>query len=177
MGDWPQAGKVGDQSADARSASATEQSQDLAAEFSQFEPKLLAAARLLLGHEEDARDLVQTTFEIAIRHQATLRDRRRIHGWLIRIETREAFRIRRRWRRALRWFEGNPPADTADPPEQMMMLRDALARLPRRERTAIVLHYMVDLPVSETADAMGVSANTVKSQLKSGLTRLRQAMR
>ncbi len=53
-------------------------------------------------------------------------------------------------------------------------MRAALAKLPRRIRAAIALHYLAGLTVPETARAMGVSENTVKSQLKTGLERLRE---
>ena len=51
---------------------------------------------------------------------------------------------------------------------------DALARLPHRQRTAIVLRYWADLSEADAAEAMGVSAGTVKSSLSRGLDRLRE---
>ena len=56
-------------------------------------------------------------------------------------------------------------------------MRAALSRLPRRTRAAIALHYLAGLSVPETARVMGVSENTVKSQLKTGLGRLREDLR
>ena len=44
-------------------------------------------------------------------------------------------------------------------------------------RTAVVIHHMVGLSVAETASAMGISENSVKSELKVGLERLREVMR
>jgi RNA polymerase sigma factor (sigma-70 family) len=44
-------------------------------------------------------------------------------------------------------------------------LRRALARLPRRQREALVLRYYLDLDVEEVAWAMGAPAGTVKSLL------------
>ena len=55
-------------------------------------------------------------------------------------------------------------------------VRRALSSLPRRMRAAVVLHHMAGLSVTETAAALGVSENTVKSQLKTGLARLRGAL-
>jgi RNA polymerase sigma factor (sigma-70 family) len=146
----------------------------LAAELVQHGPLLMATARFLVGNEHDAQDLVQTTYELALRNAAALRDRDRMVGWLIRIETREAFRVRRRLRRLVYRPAAEPVVD--GPSESAFVLREALSRLPRRERTAVVLHHMVGLPVADTAEAMAVSVNTVKSQLKSGLAHLREAM-
>ena len=55
-------------------------------------------------------------------------------------------------------------------------IRDALRALPPRMRAAIVLHHMVGMTVPQVAQAVGRSENTIKSQLKDGLTRLREAL-
>jgi RNA polymerase sigma factor (sigma-70 family) len=53
----------------------------------------------------------------------------------------------------------------------------ALADLPPRQRTAIVLRYFLDLPEAEVASAMKCSLGTVKSTAARGLARLEQALR
>ena len=55
-------------------------------------------------------------------------------------------------------------------------LVEGLATLPIRARAAVVLHYYADLPVAEVAAVMGTSQNTVKSQLRTGLARLRESL-
>ncbi len=59
-------------------------------------PILLASARALLRNEADARDLVQITLEIASRRISELRDPFALRSWLLAIQAREAFRLRRR---------------------------------------------------------------------------------
>lgn len=49
----------------------------------------------------------------------------------------------------------------------------ALAALPVRQRTAVVLRYYADLPEREVADVMGVSVGTVKSSVSRALERMR----
>jgi DNA-directed RNA polymerase specialized sigma24 family protein len=49
-----------------------------------------------------------------------------------------------------------------------------MAKLSRPIRAAVVLHHMVGLSVRETAQALGVSENTAKARLKTGLARLRE---
>ena len=51
-----------------------------------------------------------------------------------------------------------------------------LATLPAGMRAAVVLRYVEGLSIAETADAMGCSEGTVKSQSARGLERLREAM-
>ena len=52
----------------------------------------------------------------------------------------------------------------------------ALGRLPERQRAAIVLRYYEDLSEAETAEVLGVSVGTVKSQVSRGLVRLREVV-
>lgn len=56
---------------------------------------------------------------------------------------------------------------------QRMALTECLQALPQRMRTAVVLRFYLDLSVSDTATAMGVSEGTVKSSVSKGLARLR----
>jgi RNA polymerase sigma factor (sigma-70 family) len=53
-------------------------------------------------------------------------------------------------------------------------LSQALARLPPRQRTVLVLRYWEHLTEAETADALGCSVGTVKSTTSRGLARLRE---
>ncbi len=60
---------------------------------------LLAAARVITLDKDEAEDLVQTTFEIALRRLDGLREPRALRAWLLTIQAREAFRVIRRLRR------------------------------------------------------------------------------
>jgi RNA polymerase sigma factor (sigma-70 family) len=130
-----------------------------------------------MRNDADARDLVQATCEIAIRKLEQLREPERLLPWLLTIQAREAFRVRRRLRRLLTTADvvelPSPGADV----DAVVALREAVRRLPLRTRAAVIIHYMVGLSVSETASAMGISQNSVKSELKVGLERLREMLR
>jgi RNA polymerase sigma factor (sigma-70 family) len=52
----------------------------------------------------------------------------------------------------------------------------ALRRLPRRQREALVLRFYADLSEADMASAMGISRGTVKSTLARGLTALRKLL-
>jgi RNA polymerase sigma factor (sigma-70 family) len=93
------------------------------------------------------------------------------------IEAHEAFRVGRRLRRALTLDAGvTQIASDGAPNDELLSLREAVHRLPERIRAAVVLHYMAGLTVEETAGAMGVSQNTVKTQLRIGLDKLREVL-
>ncbi|MGD0862554.1 MAG: sigma-70 family RNA polymerase sigma factor [Candidatus Limnocylindrales bacterium] len=138
---------------------------------------LLATARALLRNEADARDLVQTTLEIATRRSSDLRDPTALRSWLFTIEIREAFRVRRRLARLVHFDPAIVDLGTAPGPEpDVIALRTALRRLPPRARAAVALHYLVGLPVTDVAQVMSISENTAKGHLKAGLARLREEL-
>jgi RNA polymerase sigma-70 factor (ECF subfamily) len=138
-----------------------------------YGPLLLATARSILDDPFEAEDVVQATFEIALRERSSLRDLSATRAWLLRIETREAFRFSRRLRRLVP-FDVQLHDGAGSLCSEQIELRDALSRLPTRERAAVVLHYIVGLTVADTAGALGTSENTVKTQLRLGLERVRK---
>jgi RNA polymerase sigma factor (sigma-70 family) len=138
-------------------------------------PELLAIALSIVFDLDEAEDLVQMTIEIALRRSGDLRATQSLLPWLLRIETREAFRLKRRLRRVVR-LGWQPAPEQVDPDGTpgSFEVRDALRQLPPRIRSAVVLHHMTGLSVSDCAEALGVSENTVKTQLKRGLALLRE---
>ena len=55
-------------------------------------------------------------------------------------------------------------------------LLDALARLTPRQRAVLVLRYFNDLTEAQTAEVLGCSPGTVKSNASRGLARLREVL-
>jgi len=80
------------------------------------------------------------------------------------------------WRR--KW-NGEHPTDelperaTADPGAEPTDLWQAMERLPRRQRAVVVLRYFEDLTEAQTAELLGCSVGTVKSQCSKALAKLR----
>jgi RNA polymerase sigma factor (sigma-70 family) len=54
-----------------------------------------------------------------------------------------------------------------------LAVRQALAQLGPRQRAVLILRYFEDLTEARTAEILGVSVGTVKSQARDGLARLR----
>lgn len=140
-------------------------------------PLLLAVFRTICPTHADAEDVLGATIEIALRNITTLRDERHLRSWLLRIGIREATRLRRR----LSWFVRLDQVDVAENYAEIepgsVDIGSALRRLPPKMRLAVVLHYMVGLSVAETASSLRTSPNTVKTQLRIGLKRLREGLR
>lgn len=71
----------------------------------------------------------------------------------------------------VRHIAGDETSDIAFRHEE---LQRALARIPEKERTALVLHYFEDLSIKEMAAIMDCPAGTVKYYLSIGRTHLKQ---
>lgn len=137
-------------------------------------PALLRTARLITGDAALAQDLVQTALAKAWPRWS-------------RINAPEAYvrtamvRTFLTWRRR-RWH-GEKPSDALPEPatdewdavDTAMAVRAALVALAPRQRAVIVLPYLDDLTETQTAEALGCSVGTVKSQASKGLARLRAA--
>ena len=116
-----------------------------------------------------AQDAAQEAFTRAYVHWRRVADMDRPDGWVYVV----AFRVaQRRVRADSRTDLQASAVDIADEVVTRAVIRDAIARLPQRQRLAIVLRYLADLPVADVAEAMGCATGTVKSTLHAALTRL-----
>lgn len=136
---------------------------------------LRRTAYLLCGDWHHAEDLVQNALVKLYVAWRRVRDTepdaytRRI---LLRCYLDEQ---RRPWRRER---PGDLPdsASTAIDQAVQLDLREALARLPARQRATVVLRFWVDASVAETAAALGCSEGTVKSQTARAMGQLRSLL-
>jgi len=144
-------------------------------------PRLFRTALLLAGQDRAvAEDLLQLALERAYRHWARVcrsGDPERYVQRILANASNDRWRqAARRPERLLRPVDADPLAqDQSDAVVERDFLMRALAALPPRQRSVLVLRYFNDLPEAEIADALGCSVGTVKSQLSRGLARLRDA--
>ena len=141
---------------------------------------LIRMLTLYCGDVEAARDLTQETLARAWVHWRRVSRMDRPDLWVKRVAFNLAnsqFR-RRRIERLVR--ERTSPADyplsTDHDSVQRMDMRDALGRLTDRQRAAVVLRFLEDLSVHQTAVLMNCSPGTVKKLTARALTSLRERL-
>jgi RNA polymerase sigma-70 factor (ECF subfamily) len=136
--------------------------------------RLAVQIAALTGDPTEASDLVQEAFVRAWSHWDRIATYDDPEGWVRRVAYHLAVG---RWRRTrklvLRPDVLRDPTESAG--EQLALLV-ALRSLPLHERRAIVLHYLADLSVEETASELSAPVGTVKSWLSRGRTRLSQEL-
>ncbi|MBR2943273.1 MAG: sigma-70 family RNA polymerase sigma factor [Clostridia bacterium] len=122
--------------------------------------------------DADRLDAVAEAIAKAWSKRDTLRDESLFSTWLIRILIRECVSIQRRQKRCVpvEWM----PEQAVAQDERVMQMREALERLPQRQRMMIVLHHMEGYDVRETARIMGTSKGAVCAGLSRARERLRQ---
>ncbi|WP_346012492.1 SigE family RNA polymerase sigma factor [Streptomyces sp. SID3343] len=141
-------------------------------------PGLLRTAYLLTGgHHHDAEDLAQTTLARVYAKWHHVRRSDNIDGYVRRIMVHtNTDRFRRS--RIREWvtprIPDTPTPDGAELTAERDVLMSALARLPARQRAAVVLCYFEDMSQTEIAAALGCRLGTAKSQVSRGLEKLRK---
>ena len=140
---------------------------------------LLTALRLLNRNLEDAKDAAQQVFLRLHRSLHQLDENRHFASWLYRITVNVCRDMLRARRPALSLEEAGEVAaaageDTIQQDEQRRMIYAALATLPERERTAVVLRDLEGLTTSEVARIMGRSEVTVRSQISNARVKIRK---
>ncbi len=135
---------------------------------------LLRTAVLLTGDHHRAEDLVQEALTKVAQRWSRL-SREHPGAYARQILVRDNISWWRRHRRQTVAEVEPPPVASTDPEvDRRLLLEQALARLTPRQRSVVVLRYYEDLSAQQTADAMGVSVGTVKSQTHLALRRLRE---
>ena len=146
-------------------------------------PRLLGAATLILRDRDRAQDAVQDALVLAWRHIRALRDPEAWDAWLYRLTVRACYRLANTAkRRAVVELHVVPDREPATETDMAAGLgeRDLIGRelgqLPVEQRAVMVLHFYLDLPLTDVADILDIPVGTAKSRLHRGLESLRSAM-
>jgi RNA polymerase sigma-70 factor (ECF subfamily) len=123
------------------------------------------------GNHEDASDLAQDVFIRAYRGLHSFKGNSAFSTWLYRIGVNVC--LNRLGSRAQKWT----PLEITDQPDvRAADVRAAIAKLPRKQRAALVLRIYHDLPHDEIAEIVGTSVGAVKANFFHALANLKKLL-
>jgi RNA polymerase sigma-70 factor (ECF subfamily) len=133
-------------------------------------PRLLASLAAFSGDGDVAAEAVDEAFVRALLHWDRVSRMASPSGWLYRVAInivrRQARRRERERTAAARLvIDDRGAAVRGRGGDLGIELRELVARLPDRQRLAVVLRYVADLPEADIARAMGVRRSTVSATL------------
>jgi len=148
----------------------------------QFDP-LMRLARVLTGNPTEAEDVVQESLLRAHRKWDQVSTAQHPAAYMRRV----LVNVHHSRRRSRRWIEvplGVSATSSSDSIHhdrgkdhaEEQALRQVIALLPMRQRTALVLRYYEEMEIREIADAMRLKPSTVRSNLSRALDRLRKEL-
>jgi RNA polymerase sigma-70 factor, ECF subfamily len=144
------------------------------------ERALLASAIQVLGDLPSAQEAAQEAFVVAFEKLGALRNPESFGPWAVRIARRFALRMSRVRRRAGPLTEDiateSPPLN-GNLDERIRAVLDQVARLPQRQRQAVLLRYIAGHDLERIAKMTGQAAGTVRTQLSRAIATLRQRLK
>jgi len=172
-------------------ASAAQRSEEAAAVFGDLvallQRRAVRLAYVYLRDADDADDVVQDAFVKAFTRIRDYRPEQPFDPWFLRILVNQCLdRLKARQRRA-RWMspatdgddwqvaidEAPSPEDRLVDAERASRLWDAIATLPDRQRTVVVLHEIDGQSPKTISAATGIGESTVRVHLFRALKKLR----
>jgi RNA polymerase sigma-70 factor (sigma-E family) len=140
-------------------------------------PALLRFAMVLTGQSWLADDVVSDVLGRAFERWDRIGDLAEPHAYLRRMVVNDYLSWRRRLARTAPRADvelgGEHVADGAQEHAERDEMIRRLTRLPRRQRTAVVLRYYAGLSDPDIAAQLGCRESTVRSQISRALTALR----
>jgi RNA polymerase sigma-70 factor, ECF subfamily len=164
-------------------AAAADRGRELwSAELALHEAELRSASRYICRDDGEREDLIQDTFERALRHLGAGNPKPiNLRAWLVSI-LRNAFIDRKRRAAIARMvFDDSPAAVPAPEPEPQPLwssvslddVRAALGEIEEAQRRVFELHYLSRMRYDQIASELGIPSNTVGTRL----FRARKALR
>ncbi len=163
-----------------------------------YQRQAVAVSYRLLGNTQDALEVTQDAFLKAFSSLSTLQKPEAFGGWLMRIVSNLSLNFRRG--RKLRtqlpledcigpteaqsnaggseWMSRDgDPVHSMESSELGVRLKEALAELPEKQRLAIIMFTIEELPQKQVAEALGCSVEAVKWHVFQGRKKLRELLK
>jgi RNA polymerase sigma-70 factor (ECF subfamily) len=132
-------------------------------------------AAAIAGSVESGGDAVHDAFVSLVRNRGRYSGAGTLEAWAWRAVVNAA-RKQRRGSRVFGLHHHAGVAEAEPAPEAHPRLRRAVARLPRRQQTAVFLRYFAGLDYATIADVMGTRVGTVGAALNAAHASLRKSL-
>lgn len=139
-----------------------------------YYPAALAIARAILHDRHLAEDAAQEALARACQNLKTLDHPSRFGAWLAAICRNQARDMLRRIPTTEALGDRDVQAATAEPDQELDLVREAIAQLPDESRELLYLKYDNDLSYREIADVLGISPEAVDGRLRRAKEAVRQ---
>lgn len=148
--------------------------------LAQVEGRLYGYIRRLSSDGELAKDILQDVFLIIYKKIGWLNDPELFLPWAYRIASRETIRTLKKRRREIFTGDETFAEIAADmktsefEPELIEKIPATLETVSRSSREVLILHYLEEMSIAETANILDISVGTAKSRLAYGLSQIRK---
>ncbi len=152
---------------------------DLTALYERNADMLFRLALSYLQCSADAQDAVQDVFAAYLNDPLEFEDTEQEKAWFTTATVNRSIDILRR-KKIRRYVSIDEMAEVIAQPEDKAPIAAEvtgyLAKIPEKNRAAVVLHYLEGYSVEDTAAMLGISETAVKMRLNRGREALRKAM-
>jgi RNA polymerase sigma factor (sigma-70 family) len=134
------------------------------------------------GDPEAARDAVQDGFAQALRGRRSYRGSGSLEAWVARCVINAAHDVRRAAKQTdvelgdFATTDGGSSADSAAPHADAAIVREAVRRLPERQRDALYLRFYLGFEYAAIAETLGIEVGTVSATLHAARASLAQTL-
>jgi len=134
-----------------------------------FQSRLYAQVRRMTSSHQDCDDILQETFIKAWVKLDSFREESLISTWLYRIALNETINLLNKNKRRLSWEDQEiaSPSDSGFTAEEgnalVEKLKQAIERLPPKQKAIFCYRYFDELPYAEIAQIMGVTEGALKA--------------
>lgn len=151
----------------------------IASLYSLYAHDVFRYARLSVGNDSDAYDVVQETFFRAFQSWQSFRRDARAKTWLMKIARNHIYDLYRKQRKKRMHESALALPDVEDSSvnaDNLLALSDALAHLPDNYRQVIVLRYVHQLSIQECSEVLEWSSAKVSTTTHRAVKKLRDVL-
>lgn len=152
---------------------------DLEKTINMYSNMLFRTCFVMLRNRADAEDIVQETFIKYMMAEMNFNDEEHKKAWLIKVSQnlcRDYLRVKKK--HILVSYEDMQEAITSGKPGHLIEDVDEIIKISKlnyKYKSVVMLHYIEDYSVEETAEILGISVSAVKMRLMRARGKLRMA--